>query len=314
MKMPAVSILIPTYNYARYLPEAIESILNQDFSDFEVIIADDASSDNTVDVCATYAEKDSRIRFFRHEQNLGMVENWNWCLQQATGKYIKYMLADDKFLRPYALSRLVESIDKSSDISLVTSARVLIDDDSQITGVWNLLGLRSRVFSGKKAIRRCLTRGVNLIGEPSAVLFRREHAKRGFDPAYRQLVDLEMWLHLLQQGDFIYISEPLCCFRKHSQQQTEVNRRTDCHLIEPENLFGSYGSGDIANRVLFKRIHVLCKQGNPANDVLIAGMRSQISPSHFIGQQVRYWLTRPFINLGKSASQRLCAAMYLKNI
>lgn len=137
MSKPAVSILIPTYNYARYLPEAIESVLAQDFTDFELIVADDCSTDNTEAVCREYERKDSRIRFVRHEKNLGMVENWNWCLQQAGGRYIKYMLADDKFLRPYALGQLVESIEKSPGISLVISARALMDTHSEITGVWD---------------------------------------------------------------------------------------------------------------------------------------------------------------------------------
>jgi glycosyltransferase involved in cell wall biosynthesis len=85
MKSPTVSILIPTYNYARHLPAAIESVLDQDFLDFELLIADDASTDNTEEICREYEAKDSRIRFFCHAENLGMVENWNWCLQQARG-------------------------------------------------------------------------------------------------------------------------------------------------------------------------------------------------------------------------------------
>lgn len=311
MSKPAVSILIPTYNYARYLPEAIESVLAQDFTDFELIVADDCSTDNTEAVCREYERKDSRIRFVRHEKNLGMVENWNWCLQQAGGRYIKYMLADDKFLRPYALGQLVESIEKSLGISLVTSARALMDTHSKITGVWNPLGLRNHVFQGGKMIRKSLARVVNFVGEPTAVLFRREDVEKGFDVSFRQLVDLEMWLHLLQQGDLAYISEPLCCFRKHSQQQTEKNRRTDCHLLETENLFSSYGSRDISSRFLFKCIHVLSKEDNPSKEVLIADMRSQISHVQFVGQQVRYRLTRPFLNLSKTLNQRLCAAIYL---
>ena len=110
MSRPSVSVIIPTYNYARYLPEAVDSVLEQDFDDYELIIADDASTDNTAEVCRRYAEQDSRIRSVRHEKNLGMVENWNWCLRQARGKYVKYLLADDKFLEPYALRRMVDAL------------------------------------------------------------------------------------------------------------------------------------------------------------------------------------------------------------
>lgn len=314
MKKPTVSVLIPTYNYARYLPEAIDSVLAQDFDDFELIIADDASSDNTVEVCEAYARLDSRIRFFRHEENLGMVENWNWCLRQAKGTYIKYLLADDKFLKPYALRRLVEAIEQHVGISLVTSARALIDENSKITGVWNPLGLRSRNFSGKKLIRKSLIRGVNLVGEPTAVLFRRESTERGFDVKYRQLVDLEMWFHLLQHGDLAYIRDPLCCFRRHVNQQTAHNRKIDCHLSETKCLFDQYGDRDIAGRFVIKRIHVLRKMGNPGHAELIKDLRKQISRLQFVGLLIRYRLTKPFLNLAKSVNQHLCTVICLNNV
>src|SRR3974377_931912 len=96
MTSPKVSVLVPTYNYARYLPEAIESVLEQDFQDFEVLISDDCSTDGSAEVIARYAAKDSRIRFKIHPANLGMVENWNWCLSEARGDYIKFLFGDDR--------------------------------------------------------------------------------------------------------------------------------------------------------------------------------------------------------------------------
>jgi len=70
---------------------------------------------------------------------------------------------------------------------------------------------------------RCLTAHANLIGEPSAVLFRKFHAGAGFNPAYRQIVDLDLWFRLLEQGDLVYTREPLCGFRRHAAQQTARN-------------------------------------------------------------------------------------------
>ena len=72
---PKISVLIPTYNYARFLPAAVESVLAQDFREFELLISDDASTDGSAEVIRSYAERDSRIRFRLHTANLGMVKN-----------------------------------------------------------------------------------------------------------------------------------------------------------------------------------------------------------------------------------------------
>jgi hypothetical protein len=86
-------------------------------------------------------------------------------------------------------------------------------------------------------VGRCLAEQSNLVGEPTAALFRREQAGRGFDPAYRHLVDLEMWFHLLEKGEFAYLAEPLVAFRRHGRQQTEVNKAGGVHHAEWMRLF-----------------------------------------------------------------------------
>src|SRR5918993_3330345 len=93
--MPKVSVLVPTYNYARYLGEAIESVLNQTFTDFELIIIDDQSKDETDQVVGKYLY-DSRVTYHKNPVNLGLVGNFNRALELATGEYIKFLLADDK--------------------------------------------------------------------------------------------------------------------------------------------------------------------------------------------------------------------------
>jgi glycosyltransferase involved in cell wall biosynthesis len=303
MKTPAVSVLIPTYNYARYLPEAIDSVLAQDFGDFEIIIADDASTDNTPEVCRMYEAKDPRIRFFRHKKNLGMVENWNWCLQQARGKYIKYLLADDKFAKPYALKRLVGALEQPG-VSLSVSARILIDESSQITGIWNPLGRKNRAINGTRVSVRCLNRNTNLIGEPTAVLFRKTDAGRGFDPAFRQLVDLEMWLNLLQCGDLAYLHEPLCCFRQHAGQQTEVNRASGLHLQELIRL-GDYMPKYKERLMKFRWLYHLKKDRSPACAELIESLRKDFSLPVYLYSMLEYKLRRPFENLQHGLRKRI---------
>src|SRR5688572_129331 len=109
MSFPRVSILIPTYNYAHVLGEAVESALSQTFEDFELIIVDDQSKDNTDEVVQKYLS-DPRVQYYKNEKNLGLVGNFNKCLEYANGEYIKYLLADDR-LHPQNLEKFVAVLD-----------------------------------------------------------------------------------------------------------------------------------------------------------------------------------------------------------
>jgi hypothetical protein len=150
-----------------------------------------------------------------------MVENWNSCITQARGEYIKFVFGDDLLASPDAVGSMAFLLDNDNAVSLVCSARNLIDESSQIMKIESnfLTGIKK----GADVINHCLANQGNLIGEPSVVMFRKCQAERGFNPLYNQIVDLEMWFHLLEQGSFAYINEPLCSFRIHGQQQTRVN-------------------------------------------------------------------------------------------
>ena len=113
MTPPLVSVLIPTYKYARYLAETIESVLEQDYPNFEVLVSDDCSGDGSAEIILRYAARDPRIRAQIHGSNLGMVENWNWCLREARGEYVKFLFGDDKLASPQALSKLARLLESS---------------------------------------------------------------------------------------------------------------------------------------------------------------------------------------------------------
>src|ERR1035438_2590454 len=129
---PKISVLIRTYNYARYLPEAIETILEQDFEDFELLISDDYSDDNSAEVITRYAAKDRRIRFQIHPARLGMVQNWNWCLSEARGEYIKFVFGDDKLASRQTLTKLLGLMEGNPLTALAACARYLIGPSSEL--------------------------------------------------------------------------------------------------------------------------------------------------------------------------------------
>jgi glycosyltransferase involved in cell wall biosynthesis len=238
-KSTKISVCIPTYNYAKYLSEAIDSVLSQNYANFELLIIDDCSQDNTSEIVMSYAAQDDRIIFKQNSVNVGMAKNWNLCMQEASGEYIKFLFGDDLLCSPDALSRMATILDSDAEIALVASARKIIDANS--APIKELAHFQHEtVIEGAKAISMCLWEQKNLIGEPSAVMFKKALATRGFDARYRQLIDLEMWFHLFEQGNFAYLREPLCAFRRHPQQQTAKNSNSPDAMDDTKLLFDNY--------------------------------------------------------------------------
>ncbi|MDA8306512.1 MAG: glycosyltransferase [Deltaproteobacteria bacterium] len=237
---PKVSVLIPTYNYARYLPEAIESVLSQSFTDFELLIIDDHSTDDTAEIATRYAQKDKRVCFRVNRRNIGMVENWNLCLKEAEGEYVKYLFADDLLCSVDAVRLMVEALDEDPQVSLVASARQIIDSEGRPIEILTHFPDSGRI-DGRRVINRCLRCQKNLVGEPTAVMFRKRLCPEGFNPKFRQIVDMEFWFRLLEAGGFAYINRPLAAFRRHDVQQTRLNRGNAPLILEDtERLLRDY--------------------------------------------------------------------------
>jgi glycosyltransferase involved in cell wall biosynthesis/SAM-dependent methyltransferase len=235
---PRISVCIPTYNYANFIPYAIESVLRQSFEDFEVIVQDDCSSDNTEEVVAGFLS-DPRVKFSRNERNLGLAANWNLCLRKSRGQYIKYVFADDFLTSKDTLSEMVRLLDSDNGVSLVASAREIVDSKSTVLHVESSFH-QDLLAPGTKIIRKCLYERRNLIGEPTAVMFRKDQAERGFNGEYQHLLDIEMWFHLLEKGKFAHIDRPLCAFRVHPAQKTAENVRSRIYLDDYYLLLRQY--------------------------------------------------------------------------
>lgn len=125
---PKVSIGIPVYNGSNYLAKAVDSILNQTFSDFELLIQDNASTDETEAICRAYMEKDPRVKYIRNSENIGAAENFNRVLERARGKYFKWAAHDD-YYAPTFLLRCVDILDKDPTVILCTGETELVNDD-----------------------------------------------------------------------------------------------------------------------------------------------------------------------------------------
>lgn len=302
-------MLIPTYRYARFLSEAVDSILAQEERHFELLISDDASDDGTAEMLPDLARRDPRVRIWAQSRNLGMVANWNFLLGEARAPYVHYVFGDDRLESPRALGALAGLLDREPEAVLACCARALIDENSAPLGTQNDLG-PDAFFSGDALITRCLREEKNLIGEPTAVMFRRAAGRRGFDSALRQFVDLEMWLHLLRSGGAMHTAEPLAGFRLHAAQATVEHARGRWasvdflimvaryhgHLIGPEGLVPHTWP---YRRRLFRQIYYARKAGRrPREGALAEGdLLGRLGRGWYAFCWLRHRLVKPVQNL-----------------
>jgi glycosyltransferase involved in cell wall biosynthesis len=217
--VPKVSIVIPTYNYEHFLDETIQSALSQTFTDFELIIVDNCSTDATSEVVAKYLS-DQRVKYFVNDRNIGVVGNFNRCLELARGEYIKFLCADDRFA-PTILEKYVPVMDADPGISLITCDKQAFGSKSHetITPV-------TYKQPGHKCVLEQLRNNYCWIGEPTSVMFRRKHLSVGrFSNEFSQYVDWEYWIRLLAIGDCYIVPEKLVYVRFHPGTQSKEQKK-----------------------------------------------------------------------------------------
>ena len=212
--MTTVSVVIPAYNGARYIRAAVESVLVQAGVDFELVVVDDHSKDDTAAIVE--AMRDPRVRVLRNPSNLGPEGNWNRALELATGRYVK-LLPQDDLLQPGSLAGQVAVLDADTDerIALVFGARDIIGPTGRVLTRRGLRGVPPGRVPAAALVRHCVRRGTNVIGEPGAILFRRALADKvgRFDGQQGFVIDLDYWIRLLAYGDAWYMAEPVSSFR-----------------------------------------------------------------------------------------------------
>jgi glycosyltransferase involved in cell wall biosynthesis len=209
---PEVSVCVPAYRAEPFLADAIESVLAQSFSDWELVIVDNASPDRTGEIARSY--RDRRIVVHSNPNTISIQANWNLAVDKARGRYVKVLPADD-LIRPECLDRQVKEMDASPQLALISCRRDFIDTDGEVVlrgrGLAGLVGERSAT----EVVHRVMSCGMNPIGEPAAMLFRRHHflAAGCFDASLPFPMDLELSIRLLRHGSFFGQREVLAAFR-----------------------------------------------------------------------------------------------------
>lgn len=234
---PKVSVCIPTFNGADYICGALASVLRQQYQDFEVVIVDNCSTDQTVALIAELSSQTEKIRFFRNERNIGLAANLNKCFEYARGEYIKYLCVDDLLL-PDCLEQMVAGLDAHTAVSLVCGGRLCINESGQSFGL-RRYSPQKKIIPGYKVISRCLYAG-NFVGEPTAVMFRKSDMPSWFRDDLPQLMDMEMWFRLLEHGELLNIARPLCSIRFHKAQMTRENIKSGRLIEDNVRIFNEF--------------------------------------------------------------------------
>ena len=222
--MPKISVLMPAYNAEKYIKEAIDSILNQTFTDFEFIIIDDCSTDSTAEIIKSYS--DERIKYYKNEQNLGVARTLNRGLDLATGEYIARMDSDDISL-PKRFEEQIKFMDKHKDIAVLG------------TGIEIFGSLRGkRIFSRtSKELKVDLLFGCCL-AHPSVMLRAKYFGKNKlhYNPEFSKMEDFDLWERISKDYKMATIPDVLVKYRSHPNQVSnkisESNILQTCKIIK----------------------------------------------------------------------------------
>ncbi len=234
-----MSVCVPTWNGAAHLAQCLDGVLAQTESDFELVLVDDGSTDATGEVLARYA--DPRLVVHRNPRRLGIPGNWNRCLALARAPYVQFAFQDD-VLAPAAVERLRAALDADPHAVLAFGRREIrhegardglpLVDPAYARALAAFHGSFRGRLTGAELVSDALARGadltVNVVGEPSFVMLRTEALRRagGFDAAFTQLVDWELWLRLAADGGMAFVDETLGMFRVHGAGASARNHRS----------------------------------------------------------------------------------------
>jgi len=208
-KIPIVSVLMTVYNREKYIADAIESVINSSYQNWELIIVDDQSTDKSVEIARTYALKDDRIRIYVNEVNLGQFENRNKAASYAKGKYLKYLDSDD-FLYPHGLMVMVNAMEQFPEAGIGFH-------DHRYNGQKKLPYL----LSSYQAYYHHFFTGGLLIQGPSAGIFNRDHFFKigGFETNYGVASDGAFNLNAAMDSPVVIFNRDLFWWRTHDGQE-----------------------------------------------------------------------------------------------
>ncbi len=225
---PLVSVLMTVYNREEYIKQAIESILASTYTNFELIIVDDRSTDKSFEIAKKYQEKDNRIKLHINEINLGDYPNRNQAAAYAKGKYLKYVDADD-MIYPYGLEILVYYMEQFPEV-----AYGLCSIDQDLKNIYPLQ------LSAKETYQRHYLDGLSVFHKAplSSIILRSVFEKEGGFSNVRHFGDSDFWHRLSQKYSVVLMPQGIVWYRKTDGQEASVRRKNPMNRLK--TIFSNY--------------------------------------------------------------------------
>lgn len=231
---PVVSVAITNYNYGRFIARAIRSVLKQTFEDIEIIVVDNASTDNSVEIVRSFMDADPRIRLVVNPENIGTVRNHQRSVEVARGTYLVHLDADDWIIDPDAFKLQVGMLNDNPDVSFVYSPIVNSAFEDQAI-IETRPYFQDTIVPGEIAIKQVIKRKVASSGPMARMSALRNF--NGYNLDYEMSCDLKLVVDLCGQGKVAYIDRPLYCIFTHparasSTAKAAVFQDFMCNAIE----------------------------------------------------------------------------------
>jgi glycosyltransferase involved in cell wall biosynthesis len=232
--VPKISIIMPCFNHSRFLVEAIESIRNQVYEDFELIVTDDCSKDDSADIIRRYEKIDRRIIGVFHEKNSGEGKSRNDALAVSSGEFIAFCDSDDVWEKE-KLSLQLECFKNLTEYGAIHSDSMIIDENSQPTGqCFSTIYQKGMRLSGDLFDQFCIS---NFINVPTVMLRRKCIEDAGyFEEDFRYLADWIYWVSVSRRHTFFYLDKATARYRVHSDSTSLDTMGFARHRIKAFNL------------------------------------------------------------------------------
>lgn len=220
-----ISIIMTSYNYESLISEAIESLLNQTYQNWELIIVDDGSVDNSVEVIKKYCEKDNRIKLYSHEngENKGLTSSLLLGLEKVSNEWLAFLESDDVWELNY-LDEKVKAIKANKDAGLIFNDVKLIGDETRFKEFDEYFRKRTKLLSAKN-IEYTELLDINFITTFSCVMVKKSLLEKcEFKTPMPQCIDWVLWIQIIQNNKIIYIKKELTHWRLHTKSyMNELN-------------------------------------------------------------------------------------------
>ena len=245
MSDPTLSVTVTNYNYAPFLTQCIESILTQTYEDYELIIIDNASTDQSMDVIREHAARDRRIRVIEHAENQGALRSWQEACNVSRGRYRVHVDADDWIRTPSAFEQQVAVLEDNPTVTICYSPFAIVDSDGRVLHVAHP-HTGSTILPAELALEGLLT--MQLAHTGPMIRLDAYRATSGYRPEFVHYADMRLAIQMAEQGDVAYIDEPLYAWREHA---TGLHHSLPLKVLEEEVLpiIDAAFSGPIGSKV-----------------------------------------------------------------